>query len=169
MVFLHTDQVEGKVQKIKDNTGGKVLGFKGVPGTVTEGTKVNLEVKHTASNMPVDSNQHWIFNRIDNDPNGFFTITSETSQMLLHGNSEGDAFVGYEHYKPPLDYKNEPKSKSITSRKSTAQCKTFTENWASKQSFFVGFNIDKGLKNIFWGNKSFFVFQDRKLKLSASV
>ena len=151
--------MEGKVQKIKDNTGGKVLGFKGVPGTVEEGTKVQLEKEYGVSNMPIDSNQHWIFNRIDNDPNGFFTITSDTTQMLLHGNSAGDAFVGYEHYKPPLDYKNEPKSKSITSRKSTAQCKTFTENWASKQSFFVGFDIDNGLKNIFFGNIFFLFFK----------
>ena len=96
------------------------MGFVGVPGNVTEGTKVKLEVEHTESNMPLDSNQHWIFNRIDNDPNGFFTLTSETTQMLLHGNSEGDAFVGYEHYSPP-DYENEPKSKPITNRKSIAQ------------------------------------------------
>ena len=112
--------MEGKVQKIKDNTGGKVLGFVGVAGTVEKGTKVNLEVEHTESNMPLDSNQHWIFNRIDNDLNGFFTLTSERTHMLLHGNSEGDAFVGYEHYSPP-EYEKEPKSKPITNRKSIAQ------------------------------------------------
>ena len=96
------------------------MGFKGVAGTVEEGTKVQLEMEYTESNMPVDSNQHWIFNRIDNDPNGFFTLTSETTHMLLHGNSEGDSFVGYEHNSPP-DYKKEPKSKPITNRKSIAQ------------------------------------------------
>ena len=98
------------------------MGFKGIAGTVKEDTKVQLEVEHAESNMPPDSNQHWIFNRVDNDPNGFFTITSEKTQMLLHGNSEGDAFVGYEHYSPPLDYESEPKSKPITSRKLIAQC-----------------------------------------------
>ena len=96
------------------------MGFVGVAGTVIEGTKVKSEVEHAESNMPADSNQHWIFNRIDNDLNGFFTLTSETTHMLLHGNSEGAAFVGYEHDSPP-DYKNEPKSKPISNRKSIAQ------------------------------------------------
>ena len=80
------------------------MGFVGVAGTVIEGTKVKSEVEHAESNMPADSNQHWIFNRIDNDPNGFFTITSQTTQMLLHGNSEGDAFIGYEHYSKDILY-----------------------------------------------------------------
>jgi len=100
---------EGNVQNIKTKTGDKVLGFEGVAGTVTEGTEVNLEEEHAEQNMPAD-NQNWIFNRIDNDPTGFFTITSVKTQMLLHGNSEGDAFVGYELFSPPLDYKNGPKS-----------------------------------------------------------
>ena len=96
------------------------MGFLGVAGTLREGTKVKLEVEHAESNMPAINNQHWIFNRIDNDLNGFFTLTSETTHMLLHGNSEGDSFVGYEHNSPP-DYKKEPKSKPITNRKSIAQ------------------------------------------------
>ena len=93
------------------------MGFLGVAGSVLEGTKVNFEEKNADSSIPANSNQNWIFNRIDNDLNGFFTLTSEKTQMLLHGNSEGDAFVGYEDYSPPLDYENEPKSKPITSRK----------------------------------------------------
>ena len=95
------------------------MGFLGVAGNLKEGTKVKLEVEHAESNMPANNNQHWIFNRIDNDLNGFFTLTSETTHMLLHGNSEGDAFVGYEDYSP-FDYKNEPKSKPISNRKSIA-------------------------------------------------
>ena len=94
----------------------------GVVGTVKEGTKVKLEAENAEVNMPADINQQWIFNRIDNDPTGYFTLTSEKTHMLLHGNSEGDAFVGYEHYSPPLDYENELESKPITSRKSIAQC-----------------------------------------------
>ena len=46
--------------------------------------------------------------------------------------------------------------------------KTFTENTVCKQSFFV-LIIDNGLILFFLGIKLFFVFQDRKLKLSASV
>ena len=95
------------------------MGFLGVTGTLREGTKVKLEVEHAESNMPANNNQHWIFNRIDNDPNGFFTLTSEKTQMLLHGNSEGDAFVGYEDYSPPLDYESAPKSKPLASRNRT--------------------------------------------------
>ena len=95
------------------------MGFLGVAGTLREGTKVKLEVEHAKSNMPAINNQHWIFNRIDNDLNGFFTITSETTHMLLHGNSEGDAFVGYEDYSPPLDYESAPKSKPLASRNRT--------------------------------------------------
>ena len=80
------------------------MGFLGVAGTLKEGTKVKLEVEHAESNMPANNNQHWIFNRIDNDLNGFFTITSETTHMLLHGNSEGDAFIGYEQYSEDMLY-----------------------------------------------------------------
>ena len=80
------------------------MGFLGVTGTLREGTKVKLEVEHAESNMPANNNQHWIFNRIDNDLNGFFTITSETTHMLLHGNSKGDAFIGYEQYSEDMLY-----------------------------------------------------------------
>ena len=91
------------------------MGFLGEAGQVKEGTEVNFEQLNADSSIPVDSNQDWIFNRIDNDPDGFFTLTSKKTQMLLHGNSEGDAYVGYEDYSPPLDYESEPKSKPITS------------------------------------------------------
>ena len=86
------------------------MGFLGV----AEGTKVNFEQLNADASIPANSNQDWIFNRIDNDPDGFFTLTSKKTQMLLHGNSEGHAFVGYEDYKPPLDYESQPKSKPIT-------------------------------------------------------
>ena len=36
--------------------------------------------------------------------------------------------------------------------------KTFTENWVSKQSFFC-FDIERGLKNIFFRNKTFLFFK----------
>ena len=45
--------------------------------------------------------------------------------------------------------------------------KTFTENWVSKQSFFV--LILTTAQKIFFLGINFFVFQDRKLKLLASV
>jgi hypothetical protein len=46
--------------------------------------------------------------------------------------------------------------------------KTFPENWGSKAPS-VGLFRDYGLNYIFFRNKTFFVFQDRKLKLSAFV
>jgi len=49
--------------------------------------------------------------------------------------------------------------------------KTVAENWVSKQSWFVLIlkPVHSWLKSYFFGNKTFFVFQDTKLKFSASV
>ena len=80
------------------------MGFLGDLGSVTEGTKVKFEQKNADASIPATSNQNWIFNRIDNDLNGFFTLTSEKTQMLLHGNSEGDAFIGYEQHSEDMLY-----------------------------------------------------------------
>ena len=109
--------MEGESQKIEGKTGEKVLGFLGVAGQVAKDTEVNFEQLNADSSIPADSNQDWIFNSIDNEPDGFFTLTSEKTHLLLHGNSEGDAYVGFEDYSPPLNYEDDPKSKSITSRK----------------------------------------------------
>ena len=107
----------GTIQEIEEKDGDKVLGFEGGAGSVQEGTKVYLEELLADPSLPTN-NQRWVFNMVDNNPNGYFTIISVTTQMLLHGNSRGDAFVGYENFQPPLDYDDGPKSNSITSRES---------------------------------------------------
>ena len=56
--------------------------------------------------------------------------------------------------------------RTITSNHSI-YAKTVAENWDAKRH--LGLFRDYGLDYIFLGNKNFFVFQNRKLKISASV
>ena len=98
---------------IEAKDGNKVLGFEGT----VEHTEIKLEDKKSGANM---ANQMWIFSQINNLPatEGFFTIKSVSTKMLLHGDSKGKAFLGSEFFKLKYDYDAEPDSKLITSRKS---------------------------------------------------
>jgi hypothetical protein len=79
-----------------------------------EHTEIKLEKKEQGND-----NQMWIFSQIDNLPTteGFFTIQSVSTKMLLHGNSKGKAYLGSEFFNLKYDYDTEPESKLITSRK----------------------------------------------------
>ena len=89
---------------------GTVLSFNGTE----EHTEIKLEKKEQGND-----NQMWIFSQIDNLPTteGFFTIESVSTKMLLHGNSKGKAYLGSEFFNLKYDYGAEPESKLITSRK----------------------------------------------------
>ena len=95
---------------------GTVLGFE---GTVEQPAVENTEVKLEGKKQENNKNQMWIFSQIDNLPatDGFFTIKSVSTKMLLHGNSKGKAYLGSEFFNLKYDYNTEPESKLITSRK----------------------------------------------------
>ena len=98
--------------KIKAKNGNQVLGFE----DSVENTKIELQDIKSSG----DKNQLWKFSQINNLPGnqGFFTIESVSTKMLLHGDSKGKAFLGSEFFNLKYDYNTEPKSKLITSRKS---------------------------------------------------
>ena len=93
--------------------GDQVLGFE----ESKENTEIKLEDKKTTGN---NAKQMWIFSQINNLPaaEGFFTIESVSTKMLLHGDSKGKAFLGSEFFHLKYDYDTEDDSKQITSRKS---------------------------------------------------
>ena len=98
---------------IEAKSGNKVLGFEGTE----EHIEIKLEDKKTGANM---ANQMWKFSQINNLPatEGFFTIESVSTKMLLHGDSKGKAFLGSEFFHLKYDYDTEDDGKLITSRKS---------------------------------------------------
>ena len=106
---------------IKAKNGEKVLGFVGTENN----PEIKLEEKITTEN---DKNQMWKFSQIDNHPetDGYFTIESVSTKMLLHGNSKGEAFLGSEFFHLKYDYDTEDASKLITSRKSIRVGKKIT-------------------------------------------
>ena len=89
------------------------MGFEGTE----EHTEIKLEDKKSGANM---ANQMWKFSQINNLPatEGFFTIESVSTKMLLHGDSKGKAFLGSEFFHLKYDYDTEDDGKLITSRKS---------------------------------------------------
>ena len=104
---------------------GTVLGFE---GTVEQPAKEHTEIKLEAKKQENNKNQMWIFSQIDNLPatDGFFTIKSVSTKMLLHGNSKGKAYLGFEFFNLKYDYNTEPESKLITSRESISVEKKIT-------------------------------------------
>ena len=104
---------------------GTVLGFE---GTVEQPAVENTEVKLEGKKQENNKNQMWIFSQIDNLPatEGFFTIESVSTKMLLHGNSKGKAYLGSEFFNLKYDYDTKPEGKLITSRKSISVEKKIT-------------------------------------------